>query len=73
MEMQMFTTFKKEKPDTENITGLNLVVVKHTTIQVTRRPLQHEVHELGHDLLCHALTDRGLVYIVACVLKTWIV
>jgi hypothetical protein len=27
------------KPDTDNITGLNLVVVKLTTVQVTKLPL----------------------------------
>jgi hypothetical protein len=46
---------EKVKPDTGNIRGLSLVAVKHTTVQVTRQPLQHDLHELGHDLLCQAL------------------
>jgi hypothetical protein len=29
----------KANPDTENIRGLNLAAVKHTTVQVTRLPL----------------------------------
>jgi hypothetical protein len=29
----------KAKPVTENIRGLNLAAVKHTTVQVTRLPL----------------------------------
>jgi hypothetical protein len=32
-----------EKPDIENIRGLNLAVVKLTTVQVTRQPLQHKI------------------------------
>jgi hypothetical protein len=30
---------EKAKPDTENISGLNLEAIKHTTVQVTRLPL----------------------------------
>jgi hypothetical protein len=30
---------EKAKPVTENTRGLNLAVVKHTTVQVTRLPL----------------------------------
>jgi hypothetical protein len=36
MTTKMFAIFDKEKPDTENIRGLNLVAVRHMTIQVTR-------------------------------------
>jgi hypothetical protein len=36
MKMQMFATLDKENPDTGNIKGLNLAVVKRTTFQVTR-------------------------------------
>jgi hypothetical protein len=39
MKMQMFVTSEKVKPDTVNIRGLNLVAVKHMTIQVTSQPL----------------------------------
>jgi hypothetical protein len=35
----MFMTLEKMKPDTENIRGLSLAVVKGTTIQVIRQPL----------------------------------
>jgi hypothetical protein len=45
-------TLEKANPDRENIRGLSLAAVKRTTVQVTRQPLQHELHELGHDLLC---------------------
>jgi hypothetical protein len=34
--MLMFATLDKANPDTENIRGLNLAAVKHTTVQVTR-------------------------------------
>jgi hypothetical protein len=34
--MLMFATLDKANPDTENIRGLNLAAVKHTTAQVTR-------------------------------------
>jgi hypothetical protein len=39
MIMKMFATLDKEKPDTENIRGLNLAAVKHTTVQVIRMTL----------------------------------
>jgi hypothetical protein len=32
----MFAILDKAKPDVENIRGLNLVVVSHATIRVTR-------------------------------------
>jgi hypothetical protein len=38
MEMKMFATFDKAKPDTENIRGLNLAAVMCTTVQVSRLP-----------------------------------
>jgi hypothetical protein len=37
--MYMFVVWDKAKPDVENIRGFNLVVVKHTTVQVTKLPL----------------------------------
>jgi hypothetical protein len=37
--MLMFATSKKMKPDTENIKGLSLAVVKRTTVKVTGQPL----------------------------------
>jgi hypothetical protein len=39
MRMNMLATSDKEEPDTENIRGLNLAVVKLTTVQVTKLPL----------------------------------
>jgi hypothetical protein len=36
MKMQMFTTLDKANPDIRNTRDLNLAVVKHTTVQVTR-------------------------------------
>jgi hypothetical protein len=35
-ENAMFATLDKENRDTENIRGLNLAAVKHTTVQMTR-------------------------------------
>jgi hypothetical protein len=35
------------KPDIENIRALNLAVVKLTTVQVTRQPLQHKICKIG--------------------------
>jgi hypothetical protein len=40
------------KPDIENIRGLNLAVVKLTTVQVTRQPLQHKICKIG--MICRA-------------------
>jgi hypothetical protein len=36
MKMKMFATLDKANPDTGNKSGLNLVAVKHTTVQVNR-------------------------------------
>jgi hypothetical protein len=36
MIIKMFTILGKENPDIESIRGLNLAVVKHMTVQVTR-------------------------------------
>jgi hypothetical protein len=54
MKMQMNATSEKAKPGKENIRSVSLEVVKRTTVQVTKQPLQHELHDLGHDLLCQA-------------------
>jgi hypothetical protein len=37
--MKMFATLDKAKPDTENISGLNLEAVMCTTVQVPRLSL----------------------------------
>jgi hypothetical protein len=37
----------KTKLDIENIRGLNLAVVKLTTLQVTKLPLQHKISKIG--------------------------
>jgi hypothetical protein len=37
--MDIFAAEDKAKPDIENIRGLNLGVVKFTTVQVTKLPL----------------------------------
>jgi hypothetical protein len=39
MKIQMFPTLEKANRDTENIKGINLAAVKHTTIQVTKQLL----------------------------------
>jgi hypothetical protein len=35
------------KPSIENIRGLNLAVVKLTTVQMTKLPLLHEICKMG--------------------------
>jgi hypothetical protein len=35
----MFAILDKAKPGTESTRGLNLVAVRHTTVQMTRLPL----------------------------------
>jgi hypothetical protein len=40
------------KPDIEKIRGLNLAVVKLSTVQVTRQPLQHNICKIG--MVCSA-------------------
>jgi hypothetical protein len=35
------------KPDIENIRGLNLAVVKFTTVQVNKLPLLHKICKIG--------------------------
>jgi hypothetical protein len=39
MITKMFAILARAKPDIENIRGLNLAAVKHTTVQVTRLSL----------------------------------
>jgi hypothetical protein len=49
--------------ESENVRGLNLAVVKLTTVQVTKLPLQHKIRKIG--MICFAkpvLTDD--LYIV---------
>jgi hypothetical protein len=36
LKMQMPAILGKVKPDTENVRGLNLAAVKHTTLQASR-------------------------------------
>jgi hypothetical protein len=40
------------KTDTENIRGLNLAVVKLTTVEVSKLQLQDKIHKIG--MLCSA-------------------
>jgi hypothetical protein len=47
MRMNMFAASDKAKPDVENIRGLNLVVVKLTTVQVTKYLLLHKISKIG--------------------------
>jgi hypothetical protein len=52
-----------QKPDIGNIRGLNLAVVKLTTVQVTKLPLWHKIRKI--DMIClakHVLTED--LYIV---------
>jgi hypothetical protein len=50
--MNMFAVQHKVTPDIESIRGLNLAVVKLTTVQVTRQPLQHKICKIG--MICSA-------------------
>jgi hypothetical protein len=50
--MNMFAVSDKVKPDIQNIRGLKLEVVKLTTVQVTRQPLQHKICKIG--MICSA-------------------
>jgi hypothetical protein len=47
----ILATLDKANPDTENIRGLNLAAVKHTTVQVTRLLFEQELLIIGHFLL----------------------
>jgi hypothetical protein len=60
----MFAILDKAKCDVENIRGLNLAAVRHTTVQVIRLLLWRKLLEIGHNLLYLACTDRGPVNIV---------
>jgi hypothetical protein len=54
----MFALYDKGKPDTECIRSLNLAMAKHTTVQVTKLPLYHEIRKIS--MSCSAepvLTD----------------
>jgi hypothetical protein len=51
MKMKMFAILDKVKPDIENIRGLNLAAVRHTTVQVTRLLFYQKLLEIGHNLL----------------------
>jgi coproporphyrinogen III oxidase-like Fe-S oxidoreductase len=63
MKMNMFAVYYKVKPDIEyHIRGINLEVVKPTTIQVTEQPLQHNINKLR---ICekYALDERPSIFI----------
>jgi hypothetical protein len=53
MLIKIFAILDKAKPVRENIRGLNLAAVKHTTVQVSRPPL-----EIGHNPLYRARADK---------------
>jgi hypothetical protein len=67
-KMQMFAILDKANPDTGNIRGLNLVAVKHTTVQVTRLLLKQELLMIGHDLLYRACEPGLTEALYECVL-----
>jgi predicted Zn-dependent protease len=54
MKICKFSTLDKMKPDKENVIGLNLAVIRITTVQVTRLPLQHKLQMIMHNLLYKA-------------------
>jgi hypothetical protein len=51
----MFSMLENAKPDTGNIRNLNLPTVNHTTVQVTKLPLLHDLLKAVNDI---ELTDR---------------
>jgi hypothetical protein len=60
----MFAILDKAKPDTENVRDLNLAVVRHMTVPVTKLVLQPELLLIGHSLLYRTWTKSGLVYVL---------
>jgi hypothetical protein len=61
MRMNMSVVYDKAKPDIVNIIGLNLAVVKLTTVRVTKLPLKHKIRKIG--MICFAVTVlTALVY-----------
>jgi hypothetical protein len=52
MRMGMFIVQKKANPDVENIRGLNLAVVKLTTVEVTALLLWHKIRKIC--MICFA-------------------
>jgi hypothetical protein len=52
MRMNIFAVQDKAKPDIENKRGLNSAVVKLTTVQMTKLPLEHEIRKVG--MICFA-------------------
>jgi hypothetical protein len=51
MIMKMLAILDREKPDTENIRGLNLAAVRRTTVQVTRLLFWGKLLEIEHNPL----------------------
>jgi hypothetical protein len=56
-----FATLDNTKTNTENVRGLNWVVVKCTPIQYTLLLLQQKLSKLMHNLLYKAKPDRRYV------------
>jgi hypothetical protein len=52
MRINIFAVQNKAKADIENIRGLNLAVVKLTTVQVNKLPLWHKIRKIG--MICFA-------------------
>jgi hypothetical protein len=52
MRTNIFPIQDKAKPDTVDIRGLNLAAAKHTTVQVTKLPLQHTTSKTA--MICFA-------------------
>jgi hypothetical protein len=50
MGINTFAVQDKVRPGTENIRGLNLAVVKLTTVQVNKLPLLHKIRKI--DMIC---------------------
>jgi hypothetical protein len=45
--MKVFAVKDRAKPDRGSIRGLNLAVVKLTTVQVTKLPLKRKIRNIG--------------------------
>jgi hypothetical protein len=64
----MFAILDKAMPDKENTRGLNMAAVKHTTVQVTRLPLQLELVKIGQDRLYRLVLFIRIYCILLCII-----
>jgi hypothetical protein len=66
MRIEILATLDKTKLSTGIIRDLNWAALEHTTVQVTKLPLQLELSKIRHDQLYKAWTGRDIVCVVYC-------